>query len=97
MDHARRRVTVSGLTIAVTPTEYRILESLIERADEVVTRDELSMHVWGFQDAGIGRSLDVHIRRLRSKLEAAPEPPPSIVSVRGFGYKLLPTEALIAA
>ena len=98
MDHARRQVSVGGKTVGITPTEYRILQTLIERPDEVVTRDELAMKVWGFQDAGIGRSIDVHIRRLRLKLEGGPVAPPSIVAVRGFGYKVLPeVDAAVAA
>jgi two-component system, OmpR family, response regulator len=98
MDHARRLVSVGGRTVGITPTEYRILQALIERPDEVVTRDELAMKVWGFQDAGIGRSIDVHIRRLRLKLEGGDVAPPSIVAVRGFGYKVLPQpEAALAA
>ena len=88
MDHARRQVTLDGRRVQVTPTEYRILETLIDSLSEVVTRDELAMKVWGFQDAGIGRSLDVHIRRLRLKLSQASATPPVIASVRGFGYRM---------
>ena len=88
MDHSRRQVTLDGRRVHVTPTEYRILEALIGALSEVITRDELALKVWGFQDAGIGRSLDVHIRRLRLKLAQASPTPPQINSVRGFGYRM---------
>ena len=89
IDHARCRVTVSGAEARLTPTEYRLLCALASRPDEVLTREELAQPVWGFYDASIGRSLEVHMRRLRAKLAAGPVPPPPIVTLRGFGYKLL--------
>ena len=55
----------------------------------VLTRDELAHHVWGYEDASSGRAIDVHIRRLRMKLETGAAPPPKIISVRGLGYKML--------
>jgi DNA-binding response OmpR family regulator len=96
MDHARRRVAVGGQAVAVTATEYRILECLLERQDEVVTREELALQVWGYQDAGIGRSIDVHMRRLRIKLDGGADAP-QITAVRGFGYRLHAAEVALAA
>ncbi|MGH2371367.1 MAG: response regulator transcription factor, partial [Chloroflexota bacterium] len=90
LDHARRHVTLGGQPLHLTPTEYRLLAALISRPDEVLSRQELAQLVWGYQEAGVGRSIDVHIRRLRAKLDSAAVPPPMIVSVRGFGYKIVP-------
>ena len=88
IDHTRRRVSLGGRPLQLTPTEYRLLRTLASRADDVVTREELAQQVWGYQDASSGRTIDVHIRRLRAKLATGAHPP-AIVSVRGFGYKLI--------
>ena len=88
VDRSRRRVTLGPDELQLTPTEYRLLSTLASRPDEVFTRDELAQRVWGYQDASSGRAIDVHIRRLRVKLDSASVPPPPIISVRGFGYKL---------
>ena len=97
IDHNRRRVSLGSQALQLTPTEYRLLRALASRADDVVTREELAQQVWGYQDASSGRTIDVHIRRLRAKL-AQGQNPPAIVSVRGFGYKLISdTKRQIAA
>jgi DNA-binding response OmpR family regulator len=98
IDHTRRRVTLGGTPMQLTPTEYRLLRALASRVDDVVSREELAQQVWGYQDASSGRTIDVHIRRLRAKLAAGANPP-AIVSVRGFGYKLIsdPSRATAAA
>lgn len=93
LEHARRRVVFGVDEVQLTPTEYRLLSTFMLRPDEVLTRQELAQVVWGYEDASIGRSIDVHVHRLRTKLQQAQEqsgvPGPTIVSVRGFGYKLL--------
>jgi DNA-binding response OmpR family regulator len=89
IDDARRQVTVSGRIVDLTPTEYRLLAILAGRLDEVLSRQELSSMVWGYQDASIGRSIDVHVHRLRTKLAVPAEQGPQIISVRGFGYKMV--------
>src|SRR5947208_917981 len=89
ISRSRRYVTLGGRELQVTPTEYRLLSALASRPDEVLTRDELAHHVWGYEDASSGRAIDVHIRRLRMKLETGAAPPPKIISVRGLGYKML--------
>src|SRR5207248_2052080 len=71
VDRFRRRVTLGGDELQLTPTEYRLLTALASRPDEVLTRDELAQLVWGYQDASSGRAIDVHIRRLRVKLDSA--------------------------
>src|SRR5687767_11256194 len=76
IDDARRQVTVDGNLIDLTPTEYRLLGILAARLDEVLSRQELSSLVWGYQDASIGRSIDVHVHRLRTKLAIPAEKGP---------------------
>jgi two-component system response regulator MtrA len=88
IDRSRRRVTLGNEQIQLTPTEYRLVSALASRPDEILSRDELAQLVWGYQDASSGRTIDVHIRRLRVKLSGAAVPAPAIVSVRGFGYKM---------
>src|SRR5919201_2008244 len=93
IDHSSRRVTLGGEPIQLTPTEYRLVSALASRPDEILSRDELATLVWGYQDASSGRTIDVHIRRLRVKLSQGPVPAPAIVAVRGFGYKIALEEA----
>ena len=90
IDRGRRRVMIGSETIQLTPTEYRLLCALSTRPDEVLSREELAQQVWGYADASIGRAIDAHISRLRVKLGSCAAPPPSIASVRGFGYKIAP-------
>jgi two-component system response regulator MtrA len=89
IDHSRCRATLGGETLRLTPTEYRLLCALASRPDEVFSRQELAESVWGYHDAGVTRSLDVHMRRLRAKLNAGPVSPPPLVTVRGFGYQIV--------
>jgi DNA-binding response OmpR family regulator len=89
VDPARRVVTVSGREVATTPTEYRLLSVLLERADQAVSVTELAEAVWGNYDPSLDESLRVHMRRLRAKLRAKPGRPPELIAVRGFGYRLL--------
>src|SRR5207249_3080503 len=95
IDRSRRRVMLGSTELHLTPIEYRLLSVLAARPDEVLSREELAQLVWGYQDASVGRTVDVHIRRLRVKLASAEVAPPPIISVRGFGYKMS-TEELIA-
>jgi DNA-binding response OmpR family regulator len=81
-------VTLGGEPIEVTPTEYRLVSALASRPDEILSRAELAALVWGYEDVGTGRTIDVHIRRLRVKLNTASVPPPAIVAARGFGYRM---------
>jgi DNA-binding response OmpR family regulator len=99
IDHARRHVTLGDTPIELTPTEYRLVVALASRPEEVLSRQDLAQIVWGYQDASIGRSIDVHLHRLRTKLKEANAgvAPPQIVSVRGFGYKITLEEEALAA
>ena len=96
VDRLRRHVTLGGKELQLTPTEYRLLCTLASRPGDVFSRDELAQRVWGYQDASSGRAIDVHIRRLRVKLDSGAVPPPPIISVRGFGYKLAAHEQAMA-
>jgi two-component system response regulator MtrA len=89
IDHALHQVTLGENILQLTPTEYRLLTVLAARPDQVVQRDSLAKLVWGDPDTGTSRTIDVHIGRLRVKLSQAGRSAPQIVSVRGFGYKIV--------
>jgi DNA-binding response OmpR family regulator len=89
IDHALHQVTLGNSVLQLTPTEYRLLTVLAARPDQVVPRDALAKLVWGDPDTGTSRTIDVHIGRLRVKLSQAGHNAPQIISVRGFGYKIV--------
>ena len=89
IDHASHEVLVAGVPLQLTPTEFRLLSVLASRPEQLVPRESLARLVWGDPDAGSSRTIDVHIGRLRTKLAQADPNAPQIVSVRGFGYKLV--------
>jgi two-component system alkaline phosphatase synthesis response regulator PhoP len=82
------RVLKNGIDVELTPKEFGILALLVERAGQVVTRDEFCDHVWGSGVFVTPRVVDTHIASLRKKLERDPERPVYIQSLRGVGYKL---------
>jgi DNA-binding response OmpR family regulator len=88
IDQRRRSVTVTGQPVHLTPTENRLLTALAAEPERVFSRDELASVLWGYDSLGESRAVDVHIRRLRAKLEPFGAAAPPIVTVRGFGYKL---------
>ena len=88
IDRARCTVSVGGKPIHLTPTEYRLLCALADPPNHVHSLKDLAQRVWGKHDRGIAYSLQVHIRRMRAKLNASPVRPPALVAVRGFGYQL---------
>ncbi len=89
IDHSLHAVTLGDAALQLTPTEYRLLTVLAGRPDQVVPRDTLAKLVWGDPDTGNSRTIDVHVGRLRVKLSQGGPLAPQIVSVRGFGYKLV--------
>jgi DNA-binding response OmpR family regulator len=97
VEPARRRTTLAGDAVLLTPTEFRLLSALAAHPDAVLTRDRLAQEVWGYADASNGRTIDVHIRRLRVKLGSSHVRAPSIVSVRGMGYRITNDEGAISA
>ncbi len=78
----------AGADIHLTKTEFRLLCELASVPGRVFSREQLLERVWGYDYFGDGRLVDVHIRRLRTKVEADPAAPRHVVTVRGLGYKL---------
>jgi two-component system, OmpR family, response regulator RegX3 len=87
MDVERHVVTVSGREVPLPLKEFELLEVLLRNAGRVLTRMQLIDRVWGADYVGDTKTLDVHIKRLRAKIELDPARPQHIVTVRGLGYK----------
>ncbi|MFM7634723.1 MAG: winged helix-turn-helix domain-containing protein [Cyanobacteriota bacterium] len=81
------RVTRDGLNLNLSPKEYRLLELFMQHPRRVWSRDKLLEHVWGIDYFGDSKTVDVHIRWLREKLELNPSAPEHLITVRGFGYR----------
>ncbi|MBT1191033.1 response regulator transcription factor [Rhodococcus kroppenstedtii] len=88
MDVERHVVQVNGETITLPLKEFDLLEYLLRNSGRVLTRGQLIDRVWGADYVGDTKTLDVHVKRLRSKIEADPAKPVHLVTVRGLGYKL---------
>ncbi|MGI9600396.1 MAG: response regulator [Acidimicrobiales bacterium] len=88
LDRERHEVTLTGALIDLPLKEFQLLAELMDNVDHVVSRQDLINHVWGYDYLGDTKTLDVHIKRLRAKVEADPAQPRRIVTVRGVGYKL---------
>ena len=89
LDVEAHEVRVGGESIPVRPKEFDLLESLMRRQGRLATRETLINEVWGPDYFGATKTLDVHIKRLRQKLEVDPARPRHIVTVRGLGYKFV--------
>jgi two-component system response regulator RegX3 len=87
MDVERHVVTVNGEHIALPLKEFELLEMLLRNSGRVLTRAQLIDRVWGSDYVGDTKTLDVHVKRLRAKVEPDPASPQFIVTVRGLGYK----------
>lgn len=87
LDPDEHRVTVSGKAVSLPLKEFEVLHLLLANAGRVLTRQTLIDRVWGDDYVGDTKTLDVHIKRLRSKIELDPARPERIVTVRGLGYK----------
>ncbi|MDN5604266.1 response regulator transcription factor [Rothia sp. HC945] len=90
MDIERHVVSVNGSQKAMPLKEFELLEMLLRNAGRVLTRGQLIDRVWGSDYVGDTKTLDVHIKRLRSKIEPDPSHPRYLVTVRGLGYKFEP-------
>jgi two-component system OmpR family response regulator len=88
IDTERHRITVSGKEPELSPREYDLLVFLAVNKGLVFTREQLLEKVWGYDFAGDTRTVDVHIRWLRQKIEVDPSRPEKLITVRGAGYKL---------
>ncbi|HAN72697.1 MAG TPA: DNA-binding response regulator [Actinobacteria bacterium] len=90
MDVDRHVVTVRGQAVAMPLKEFDLLELLVRNAGRVLTRAQLIDRVWGADYVGDTKTLDVHVKRLRAKVEEDPGSPVHLVTVRGLGYKFEP-------
>jgi len=89
MDVARHEVTVRGQVVSLPPKEFELLETFLRRRGRLLTRELLIEEVWGPDYFGDTRTLDVHVKRLRRKVEQEPHDPVHLVPVRGLGYKFV--------
>ena len=87
LDPDEHRVTVGGADVQVPLKEFEVLHLLLANVGRVLTRETLIDRVWGADYVGDTKTLDVHIKRLRSKIEVDPTSPDRIVTIRGLGYK----------
>ena len=90
LDPDRFEVVVRGKDVHMPRKEFELLELLMENSGRVLTRETLIDHIWGSDYYGDTRTLDVHIKRLRSKCEVDPHEPKHLVTIRGLGYKFVP-------
>ena len=87
MDVERHKVSINGSDVAFPLKEFELLEFLVRNSGRVLTRSQLIDRVWGSDYFGDTKTLDVHVKRLRAKIEADPANPVFIQTVRGLGYK----------
>ena len=88
MDVSRHELLVDGEPVRIPLREFELLEVLLRNVDHVLTRGQLIDRVWGADYVGDTKTLDVHVKRIRSKIERDPAQPEMLVTVRGLGYKL---------
>ncbi|HEY8018301.1 MAG TPA: response regulator transcription factor [Actinomycetota bacterium] len=89
LDVARHEVLVGGESVAFPPKEFELLETLLRRRGRLLTREFLIEEIWGADYVGDTKTLDVHIKRVRRKIEPDPHHPQHLVTVRGLGYKFV--------
>jgi two-component system response regulator RegX3 len=87
IDVERHEVTVNGNPVAMPLKEFELLEMLVRNSGRVLTRGQLMDRVWGSNYFGDGKTLDVHIKRIRAKIEPDPANPVYLTTVRGLGYR----------
>jgi two-component system response regulator RegX3 len=90
VDFARHELVVDGEPVSLTPSEFKVLFVLAQKPGEVVSKRAILEHLWESTFVGDQHACDVHISNLRRKVERDPSQPERIVTVRGFGYKLVP-------
>jgi two-component system response regulator RegX3 len=89
LDVAKHEVLVRGETVGFPPKEFELLETFLRRPGRLLTRDFLIEEVWGAGYFGDTKTLDVHVKRIRKKVEQDPHQPEHLVTVRGLGYKFI--------
>ena len=87
IDLSRREVRIDEKPVAMKPKEYELLQFLAEHRGQVLTREFILERVWGWDYVGDSRTVDVHIRWLREKIEVDSANPSRIITVRGTGYR----------
>ncbi|HEX9774761.1 MAG TPA: response regulator transcription factor [Actinomycetota bacterium] len=87
IDIAGGVVRKAGEPVGLTKTEFNLLRCLVERANQLLSREMLLELVWGYDYLGDSRLVDVHVRRLRAKIESDPSEPKVVLTIRGLGYK----------
>jgi len=87
LDLGRHELRVAGALVPLALKEFELLAYLLERSGRVVTRDSLMQNVWGYDYIGDTKTIDVHVKRLRSKIEEDPARPTRITTIRGVGYR----------
>lgn len=97
MDVDRHTVEIGGTDIPFPLKEFELLELLLRNAGRVLTRAQLIDRVWGSDYVGDTKTLDVHVKRIRSKIERDPAAPSMLLTVRGLGYKLVDETAAVEA
>ncbi|HEX8151777.1 MAG TPA: response regulator transcription factor [Thermoanaerobaculia bacterium] len=89
LDFRTYQASKSGSQIDLTPREFRILKYFIDHAGEVVSREALLNHVWGYDSSAFTRTVDTHMARLRQKIEGTPHDPRHLITVHRVGYKFV--------
>jgi len=89
MDVDQHEVRVDGHGTAFPPKEFELLELFLRRKGRLLTREHLIEEVWGYDYVGDTKTLDVHVKRIRQKIEADPHDPDHLITVRGLGYKFV--------
>jgi two-component system, OmpR family, response regulator RegX3 len=89
IDVARHEICVAGELTSFPPKEFELLETLLRRKGRLLTRAFLIEEVWGHDYVGDTKTLDVHVKRIRRKIEADPHRPVHLLTVRGLGYRFV--------
>jgi DNA-binding response OmpR family regulator len=87
IDLPKRAVSKEGANVSLKPKEFELLSFLARNPGRAFTREQLLNHIWGYDYAGDTRTVDVHMRWLRQKIEAEPDQPTRLITVRGVGYR----------
>jgi DNA-binding response OmpR family regulator len=90
LDFRKYHAFKSGIPLELTQREFRILRYFLDHANEVVSRDALLNHVWGYDASAVTRTVDTHVARLRQKIEEVPAEPRHLLTVHRVGYRFVP-------
>jgi len=88
VDLGRREALMHGKSLRLNPKEFDLLVTLMQNRGRTLTRDQILTKVWKYGGEGLSRTVDVHIGRLRRKIESYPDPPVRIITIRRYGYRL---------